>query len=793
MGGFVICEKRSQADAVRRAVGSRYGPVLPARGHIIRLVEPQEYREDWKTWSNDMLWPGQFYPKKPAQKTRSLLDRMAEVARTADTVIVATDADREGLVIGWEILDYLKFQGTALRVEIMAEDEVSIRQAFDNRTPLHQHRPLYDSGQAREQADQVVNLTLTRTATVNLKDPGRSGAIGIGRCKTPVLSIIAERALEIENFVAKPLYAVVADVTSRNGDVKLICDRVPGGDVETGEPEDASDELNRGEEALAAVEDHDGRILDKSVAEALTQAATGHRGPLQVTRKKGKQKPPKLFDLTALQAAGSSIFGWDGEKTLDVAQSLYSNAQIITYPRAEATHLPEAAINDVPKMIESLTGLKPYIGFAQLFQPPQIRKGKAGHFSDKALEGCSHFAIIPNVNTRADWRARLAKCTPEERLLFDVICRRYLAALAPDFVFESTKISLTVPHNGQDWTFTANGKTPVSLGWRAILKASDPKDGGQDLLPPLQDGEEGFVREAILRESMTKPPSRFTDGALLRAMKEAWRFVPEEEIQLRQQLKDVQGIGTPATRGQIIEGLLEQQQIVRKGKFLEPTQAGMDLYLALRNVAPNITSPVRTARYEFLWEMVRQGEINALGAVEKIVKATRKEVAGISGLSMRLNIGKVRKPSPAMVKAAESIARSKGLKLPSGLKTDSAVCKSFLDEHGSGSRRTGEDGQGPSEAALAFAQKIQATLSVPLPDDVKADYRQLASWIDAHKDKMPVKTPSEKQLALAERLAEEKGVPLPEKARSDWRQCSAFIDAQMKGSRKKTPKRRKAS
>jgi len=790
MKSLVICEKRSQAEAVKRAIGTRYGPVLPARGHIIRLVEPQEYNAAWKTWSAGMVWPGQFYPKTVIQETKHLLQAIEQAARGADQVIVSTDPDREGTLIGMEVVEYIKFKGVVLRANFVAEDPVSIQSAFQNLTPISQHRNQYEAGKAREQADQTANLSLTRTATVTLQKPGRKGAIGVGRVKTPVLSMICERALEIQNFKPREFYSVRASLGVQAGSVDLTCRKLPNSSEEP-EADDTND-VNEGEDALAAEETLADKILDKDLAHRLAETARGSRGPISVIQKTGKQKPPKLFDLTGLQAAASSAFGWSGEKTLEVAQKLYSDIQVITYPRAEAVHLPEAAIADAPELVRCLVRLKKFTEYQELMVKPVVRKGKAGHFCDKALEGCSHYAIIPNINTRDTWSERLRKVGPDEHNLFEMIARRYLAALAPDFEFKSTKLVYELPFEGQLWTFDASGRVPIRLGWRSILRSTKKSDDAE-ILVPVTNGEIGTVADTEVKESFTKPPGRYTDGALIRAMKECWRLAPTrtaEERDLRERLKDVTGIGTPATRGTVVKGLIDQRQIVKKGKYLEPTPGGMALYAALKEAGTTVTSPVTTARWETLWSSIERGEMGAFEAVERIVRAVSKEVDAISRLNLQIDVGGIQKPTKGMTAMAEKVAKEKGIPLPKGAKSDGTICKAFLDEHLGGQPARPDGDVTPTEKQLKFAREISSVLKVPVPEGAVNNYRELSKWIDTHRKKMPKKPPSEKQITFARTLAGEAGIEVPQNAQTCVKACSAFISQTMKKGRAKKPARR---
>jgi DNA topoisomerase-3 len=790
----VICEKPSQARAIKAAVGSRYGTVLPARGHILTLKEPDEVRADWKDWSATLLWPGKFYEKTPVADARRFLNDIRAAAADADTIIIATDCDREGQLIGGEIVDYIGFRGVVKRAIFNAEDPKSLQQAFANLHPNEKFHGLYMAGQAREQADQVTNLSLTRTATVTLKPPGQKGAIGIGRVKTPVLGIVCKREKEILEFKPRDLFEIDADVRVAAGELRLTCARLPDSVVKEEDPEPVEEDLEADEEALEAADPLRGRILKREHADGLAAAAKGHKGPIEARAEKKRQGPPKLFDLTALQSAASARFGWSGDKTLSTAQSLYATHTVITYPRGEAQYLPENNISDVPKMVGALTGLTPYAPHRALLSKPQIRKGKSGHFSDKALEGMSHYAIIPNANTAETFSEVIPRLSADEARLFDLIARQYLAALAPDFEYRQTTVTMSVPWRGHDWAFRASGRVPLVLGWKEITGAAALKSGEEEaLFPEIRKGETGEILEAKVRTVTTKPPARYSEGALIKVMKEAWRLIEDPEKRAR--LKEAKGIGTPATRGDVVKGLLTQGQLIRKGKTLQPSPGGMALYDLLLEIAPNVVDPARTAQWEMAFDFVEKGKMTAEDAVARILKETEVEISRISSASgKQVAIGMGNKPTPKMVAAAKSVAERKGIKLPAGVITDSAKCRAFLDEH-LGSRPAGEGGErpavNPSEKQLALAKSLAERTGTQIPEAALASSRDLSAWFDAAMKKAPPRPPSEKQLAFAERLAEEGGVDLPDAARTDGKACSAFIDARMGkgGSKGGAPKR----
>ena len=331
-------------------------------------------------------------------------------------MILATDCDREGQLIGQEILEHLRYRGTVQRALFTAQDPKSLRQAFDKLKPNRELRPLYEAAVARQQADQIFNLSLTRTATRTLLARGVKGVIGIGRVKTPTLAIVCLREIEIRDFRIEDYFEIVA----------------------TAKVEDGTFLMRHAPPAKA-------RIRDRAVAEAIAKAAAEHTGPLAVSVEHRRQAPPRLFDLPSLQKTCGQRWGWTADKTLSIAQELYDGEgkKLITYPRAEARHLAENQIADVPAIVAAMTRLR---GFAHLqIDRPVIRRGKSGHFCDKALEGVSHHAIVPNVNVMDDLEVRIARLSDDEKRLFALICRSYLAAVMPDFEYRQTVVTMKVP------------------------------------------------------------------------------------------------------------------------------------------------------------------------------------------------------------------------------------------------------------------------------------------------------------------------------------------------------------
>src|ERR1700737_4053191 len=444
---IVITEKTSQAKDIRAAVGSRYGDILPAEGHLFDLLEPEDVVPAWKRWSPILLRPEGLYGTRPAEggNKATKLKAIREALRAAKRVWLATDCDREGQLIGQEILEHYEYRGQVMRVLFTAQDSRTIRDAFGRAKPNAEYASLYAAAVARRQADQIYNLSLTRTAPVIL-GRGARGVIGVGRVKTPTLAIVCKRELEIRNFVPIAYFEVVAAA------------KVAGGQFQMRHaPQN--------------------RIVRREIAQDIVEAAQGFAGALAVRVEDKRQGPPKLHDLPSLQKLCSSRFGWSASKTLDLAQELYDGQgkKIITYPRAEVRYLPESLISDVPRIVAGLRVGQSFNAIP-VPEPPVIRRGASGTFYDKGLEGASHHAVIPNVNTIDKLREVWPRLTTDEKKLSDVIARAYLSALMPDFRYRQTSATLDV----RGFEFRAAGRQPIALGWSAAFPDWQPADEKSD-------------------------------------------------------------------------------------------------------------------------------------------------------------------------------------------------------------------------------------------------------------------------------------------------------------------------
>ena len=726
---LIITEKTSQARDLRAALGDRFGQILPAEGHLLRLAEPHEVEASWKTWACVLLKPDGLYPTQPATEGNkpAKLKAIAAALERCDRVILATDCDREGQLIGQEILEHLRYRGTVQRALFTAQDPKSLRQAFDKLKPNRELRPLYEAAVARQQADQIFNLSLTRTATRTLLARGAKGVIGIGRVKTPTLAIVCLREIEIRDFRIEDYFEIVA----------------------TAEVEDGSFLMRHAPPAKA-------RIRDRAVAEAIARAAAKHTGPLAVSVEHRRQAPPRLFDLPSLQKACGQRWGWTADKTLSIAQELYDGEgkKLITYPRAEARHLAENQIADVPAIVAAMTRLR---GFAHLqIDRPVIRRGKSGHFCDKALEGVSHHAIVPNVNVMDDLEVRIARLSDDEKRLFALICRSYLAAVMPDFEYRQTvaTISVPVPERGSGPAeFRAVGRIPLKQGWKAAFGAAEPEPsekGGEveteQTLPPLIDGQNATLTHPSVQAKQTQPPPRYNEGTLVDAMQNAWRFVKDEA--LRERLKEAKGIGTPATRAEIIKGLKRQNLLAADGKLVVPTPAGLKLFGLLRGAAPALVDPGTTAVWEMRLDDVVLGKVGyravideIAGEADRLITVLRQHNGGTVDLSQPAPLrpkrgrSKVGRKNRAGGDAATTPGQAKSKsRRPRRAKNASRqrMAERGQDGHLEPKRPASDRPTPPTTRMVAFAERLAKDKRVTLPSGYAKDFDICRRFLDQH-------------------------------------------------------------
>lgn len=731
MRSMVIAEKPAQGRMYEAAVGSRFGPIFPAQGHLFKLREPEKLNAEWVVWTPGLLRRGnEVYPvdlderdkrgKDTGKKSR--WDAICRAAKNVDRIYVATDPDREGEGIGGVIVRQLekefgrKFE--VLRMLPLEEDPESLLKAFEDARPAAEFNGLFQSFMARLQADHIANLSLTRTASTTLVSPDQRGpgvVLSLGRVLTPTMGILCRREREIETFVPEDYFQPWVDVQGAAGRARL-----------THRPKD------------------DDRIMDRGVAEALAARSKGWTGPIRVVEKRKRQAPPAFFSLSQLNVAASRTLGWKVGRTEAALQVLWDN-ELTTYPRSAETSLYESMADDAPAMLAGTLRL-PFMAGTPLSwadQPPVIRR-KKGAFSDAALKGAPHYAIVPRIKTVDEWGKRLAKLDPDAVALFEFIARRYLAGIGPDRIYDTTTLSVEIA----GIEFKVSGTVEVEPGWKEVMARSvvprDDEDGDEGTgdggdaatnLPRFANGEP--VREVGIgvNDLKTTCPPRFTDATLLIQMVEAWRYADDPAI--RAALKETDGIGTVATQKEIIANLTGRSYMREVGRSGEvgATERAMQLYDLLLKVAPRLLDVGRTGEMELALDAVKRGEAGAMQVVEDMLAVTQNAIAAMVKADQRGEWVRaaIRAPSPKMLKAARDKARREGVRLPQEVERDNAALRRFMgwtDAEGNEIKQPPRQDQAPSPAQVAFAGRTARERGIVLPPEVLLSRAKIREWLD---------------------------------------------------------------
>ena len=583
-----LCEKPSQGKDIGRILGAtqRGEGCLNASGvtvtwcigHLVEAAAPEVYDAALKRWSLEQLpiipqqWRVEVKPKTATQfkVVKALLAK-------ATQLVIATDADREGELIAREIIDLCGYRGPIERLWLSALNDASIRTALAKLRPSAETLPMYYSALARSRADWLVGMNLSRLFTVLGRQAGYDGVLSVGRVQTPTLKLVVDRDREIAAFVSVPYWAI--DVSLSAGGQTFTAQWV----------------------APDASTDAAGRCLQQPVAQQAAQQirAAGSAQVVSVETERVREGPPLLFDLGTLQEVCSKQLGLDVQETLEIAQALYETHKATTYPRSDSGYLPESMFAEVPTVLDSLLKTDPTLApiMGQLDRSHRSRAWNDGKVT-------AHHGIIPTLEP-----ANLSAMSEKERALYRLIRAHYLAQFLPHHEFDRTVADLSC---GQQ-KLVATGKQVVARGWRLVLAESE-REGSADedgdapvrtqVLPALRDGMACQVAGADIKALKTMPPKPYTQGELVKSMKGIARFVTDPR--LKQKLKDTTGIGTEATRANIISGLIARGYIVKKGRSIRASDAAFTLIDA---VPAAIADPGTTAVWEQALDMIEGGQL----------------------------------------------------------------------------------------------------------------------------------------------------------------------------------------
>jgi DNA topoisomerase-3 len=547
-----------------------------AVGHLVQLAEPDEYDAKYKKWrmADLPIVPPKFKLVVRDERSKKQMSVVTQQLRRddVDQVINACDAGREGELIFAYLYEKAGSKKPVQRLWLSSMTKAAMQRAFDELRPASEFAQLEAAARSRSESDWIVGMNATRAATIRLRS-SFDGAVSLGRVQTPTLAIITRREEEIRAF--KPeAYWLVDAVFAADGE------RVYEGRF------------------------HDGakpRLPNAEAADAIVAAVRGKAGVItQLETKERKERAPLLYDLTSLQREANSRFGFTARRTLAAAQRCYEEHKVLTYPRTSSRYLTSDMIAELKPIAGHVGGAgRDYESAAAYVQGLDVLPLGRVVADDKVGD---HHAIIPTNSTH-----NLDKLSDDDRRIYDLVARRFLAVFHPEAVFENTKVSTTVG----DYVFRTRGKVLVVPGWRGVYgelagggESGDDDDEGRDQqLPKLVQGEDVQTREVAATEKETKPPRRYSDASLLGAMETAGRLVDDDEM--REAMKE-SGIGTPATRASIIERLIDVGYVERDGRSLVATEKGLNV-IRLLGEHP-LTSPSLTGDWEQRLGRIERGE-----------------------------------------------------------------------------------------------------------------------------------------------------------------------------------------
>jgi len=596
MKSVVLAEKPSVARDIARVLrcttkgngcleGERY-VVTWALGHLVTLADPEEYDEAYKTWRLDdlPLLPSPLKLTVIRQSSKQFQAVKQQLLRKdVGEVIIATDAGREGELVARWILAKAGVRKPIRRLWISSVTDKAIADGFRQLKDGRQYDHLYASAEARAQADWYVGINATRALTCKF-----NAQLSCGRVQTPTLAIIAKREQEIRSFQPRAYYGLTA---SANG-LKLTWQHKHTKSM---------------------------RSFDRQEIEALQRRLAGKDAKITSIEKKHRKKyAPALYDLTELQRDANRLYGYSAKETLSAMQSLYEQHKALTYPRTDSRYLSSDIVETLPERLRAVS-FPPYRTMAARILGSGIRAHQ-GFVDDSKVS--DHHAIIPTEQSPL-----YHKLSDRERKIYDLVVKRFLAVLLPPFEYDETRITATI--DGEN--FTAKGKIVTAPGWTEVYgQLDDDEDGEEDLkeqaLPPLGVGDVLRSPELAMTRGETRPPKRFTEATLLSAMENPAPYMSGESSALIRTLHRSGGLGTVATRADIIEKLFDNFYIEKRGQEIHMTSKGLQL---LELVPEELKSPVMTAEWEMKLESIATGKLDKQAFIREMQAFAREAVQEI--------------------------------------------------------------------------------------------------------------------------------------------------------------------
>jgi len=612
MKSLVLAEKPSVAREIARVLkcttknkGYIEGPdyvVTWALGHLVTLAEPDDYDQKYKSWRIEDLpmLPEHMKLKviKPTAHQYQIVRGLMQRGDIKDMVI-ATDAGREGELVARWIMAKSGWKKPFKRLWISSQTDSAIKDGFAKLRAGTDYNPLYDAAVCRAEADWLIGLNVTRALTCKFNTQFTAG-----RVQTPTLALIVKREEEIQQFKPKDFWTIRGDFGDYFGDWR----------------------------------DHNGqgRIYEQEKAKGLAAKVRGQTGTIIEVRREAKSEPPPLaYDLTELQRDANRRLNMSAQKTLSVLQNLYQEHKLVTYPRTDSRYISHDIVPTLPTRLKAM-GVGPY---ADLVKPLLQQKLNPGKRLVDDAKVSDHHAIIPTEQP-----LRLDSLNADEKRLYDLIARRFIAVLYPPYRYDQTTLITEVMGE----RFHSRGKVVKDRGWKAVTTtALEKEDNDEEKLPEqvLNEQVKGSSKKlesCKIIKGKTKPPPRYTEATLLTAMENPGKFIEDEE--LRESMKG-SGLGTPATRAEIIEKLLNTFYIERHGKELVPTSKGIQLI----PLAPDaLRSPELTAEWEKKLTEISKGRGGKKEFIQGIRQSAREMVSGVKNAQATYqanNVSKSKCPS----------------------------------------------------------------------------------------------------------------------------------------------------
>nr|WP_297458788.1 DNA topoisomerase III [uncultured Halomonas sp.] len=603
---LIIAEKpslaRAIADALPGAVSREEGAlrvgdtrVSWCLGHLLEQAAPDAYDPRYKQWRLDHL---PIVPERwrlaPRPKARGQLKVLRALLKQASSVVHAGDPDREGQLLVQEVIEHLGWRGPVSRLLISDLNRPAVHKALAQMQDNAVYQTLYHAAEARARADWLYGINLSRAWTLTGRQAGHDGVLSVGRVQTPVLGLVARRDQEIARFVPRPFYVLWVDFQVAHGVVR--------GWWQPGETHPLDDQ---------------GRLMTRQPADDLAAQLPGAEGRLtRCDAQNKRQASPLPYSLSALQVDASRRYKLSAKVVLDICQSLYERHRLITYPRSDCRYLPEAHLAEARTTLRSACAndatLKEWLANADF-----SLRSKA--WNDKQVG--AHHALAPTGET-PDY----GRLSANEANVFRLIARNVLAQFYPPLQTREVKAQFSV----LDERFHAQGREILVAGWKPLFVSRDDAPP----LPPLSEGETARVIDQAVEDKQTRPPEPFTDASLIKAMMNVARYVDDPAV--KRTLRDTDGLGTEATRANIIETLIDRRYLVRQASALRATRTGQALISALPEAA---TRPERTALWEQRLRAIAEGSDQAAPFLDALIIDLRTLLAAADAERMRQALG----------------------------------------------------------------------------------------------------------------------------------------------------------